>query len=64
MFNMVFDLYNALMANKDALIMGALAVVPVASIIVKFTPNEVDNKVLDKVLDILNFLALNNNNRK
>lgn len=42
---------------------GAASLVAVAAIIVKFTPNEVDNKIVNTLMDILNVIALNNKKR-
>ena len=58
------DLLQILLENRTAIVTGLLAIVPIASMIVKMTPNEVDNKILDKFLDILNLVSLNNKNRK
>ncbi len=47
----------------DSIIAGATAIVTLASIIVKFTPDQTDNKIVDGVLNFLNILAINNKKR-
>lgn len=47
----------------DSIIAGATAIVTLASIVVKFTPDQTDNKIVDGVLNFLNILAINNKKR-
>tara|TARA_Y100000310_G_C20597380_1_gene771216 strand:- start:1234 stop:1413 length:180 start_codon:yes stop_codon:yes gene_type:complete len=50
---------NYVMGHYQEIIAILFAVVGVASMIAKLTPTEVDNKIIDKILAILNGLALN-----
>lgn len=45
------------------IITGLTSAVAVAAIVVKFTPNELDNKIVNTLMDILNVIALNNKKR-
>ena len=49
---------NWIVANWSGVIEFALAVIGVASIIVKLTPTEADNKVLAKIVKFFDFFAL------
>jgi len=53
------------MENFDwsAILAGATALVTFASIVVKFSPNTIDNKIVDTLLDIINVISLNNKKR-
>lgn len=41
----------------------ATAAVTIASIIVKFTPDQTDNKIVESILNILNVISINNKKR-
>ena len=45
-------------ANYDVLVQVALQVIGVASLVARLVPGEADNKVVDAVLRVVNFLAL------
>lgn len=49
--------------NLDDILAGVTGLVTVASIIVKFTPNQTDNKIVDGILNFLNIVAINNKKR-
>ena len=46
--------------NLTEIIAIITGIVTVASIIAKLTPTEIDNKVIGKILQMIDFLALNN----
>lgn len=46
--------------NLTEIIAIITGIVTVASIIAKLTPTEIDNKVIAKILQMIDFLALNN----
>lgn len=54
-----------MLENLDwtSILAGATAVVTLASVIVKFTPNDIDNKIVNTLLDIINIISLNNKKR-
>lgn len=45
--------------NSDTLIQIGTSIVTIASIIVRFTPSDVDNKIVEKIVALINFLAIN-----
>jgi hypothetical protein len=49
--------------NFDLILTGVTSAVTLASVIVKFTPNETDNKIVEGVLNFLNIVAINNRKR-
>lgn len=48
-----------LVAHWDDLLLIATSTITVASLIAKLTPNKSDDAVVDKILGVINFLALN-----
>jgi hypothetical protein len=49
--------------NQENILIIVGAVVTIASVIVKLTPNKTDNKIVEIALNILNILAINNKKR-
>jgi Na+-transporting NADH:ubiquinone oxidoreductase subunit NqrC len=49
--------------NLDDILALATAAVTIASIIVKITPDQTDNKIVDTILNILNVISINNKKR-
>ena len=47
-------------ANLTDIIAIITGIITVASIIAKLTPTEIDNKVVGKILQVIDFLAINN----
>tara|TARA_Y100000034_G_C6698439_1_gene307874 strand:- start:179 stop:358 length:180 start_codon:yes stop_codon:yes gene_type:complete len=50
---------NYIISNYQEMLAILFAVIGVASMIAKLTPTQVDNQIIDKILAILNGLALN-----
>jgi len=48
-----------LMDNWETILLIATGTVTTASIVAKLTPSKVDDKILEKLLDIINVLAIN-----
>ena len=53
------------MENIDwtTILSGLMAVGVIARMIVKFTPNQIDNKIVDLAVDILDFITIRNGKR-
>lgn len=51
--------FQWLLANWDNLLLGAASIVAGASVIAKLTPTPKDDAILAKVVNVLDFLALN-----
>lgn len=49
--------------NLEDILALATAAVTIASIIVKFTPDQTDNKIVESILNILNVISINNKKR-
>lgn len=39
------------------------SIVTISSIFVKITPNKIDNKIIDTIMDIINIISINNRGR-
>jgi len=48
-----------LMDNWETILLIATGIVTTASIVAKLTPSKVDDKIVEKLLDIINVLAIN-----
>lgn len=49
--------------NLEDILALATAAVTIASIIVKLTPDQTDNKIVESILNILNTISINNKKR-
>lgn len=50
--------------NWDKITLSLTSIVTVASVIVKMTPTPKDDKILSKIVAVLNFLAINKKGKK
>jgi hypothetical protein len=49
-----------IVANWATIVAAITAVVSAASVIARLTPTQVDNQIIDKILSLIDVLALNN----
>jgi hypothetical protein len=45
--------------NWEQIFTGVTAAVALASVVSRFTPSDIDNKIIDKIADIINIVAIN-----
>ena len=52
--------FNWAIANKGQVLTILTSIITVASVVAKLTPTETDNRILGKILKIVDMLAVNN----